>query len=339
MNNTPASHIFIVGNSRSGTTLTSNILKSHPQVYGFGEIHFFEQLWKPEDSIELDWQDAVKLGARLLGIARESRLLLNKPERYDEEASLMLAENENKQMSHVNVYKAFLLYETTRHGKQIPCEQTPRYIFYLKEILQLFPDARVIVLARDPRDILLSQKNKWKQYWSSNDGIHIKEMLRTWSNYHPVLLSQMWKQAMRAASHFSNDSRVKWVYFEDLVKNSEQVVTEVCDFLGLDFDKKMLEVPASRSTLAKNDNSSKGVSSAPIARWKNKLPDTDIFWCQKIAREQMEDLGYEIEDRNVNPVALLYSAILFPVKAVISLSLNASQSKNIIGSIRRRLIG
>ena len=339
MNNKPASHIFIVGNSRSGTTLTSNLLKSHPLVHSFGEIHFFEQLWKPEDNSELDWQDAIKLGAKLLGIARDSRLLLKNPEKYNEEASAMLAEYADEKITYVAVYKKFLSYESKLNDKQIPCEQTPRYVFYLKEILQIFPESRVIILLRDPRDILLSQKNKWKQYWSRSNCIHVRELIRTWSNYHPILLAQMWKQAMIAASKHKNDPRVKMVHFEDLLQNTENVVSDICDFSGLEFNSKMLEVPSSKSTLAKQDDSVKGVSSAPIARWKKMLPNTDLFWCQKIAGPEMEKLGYEIENRAINPFLLGLSAILFPIKAVISLSLNLSQSRNLLGSIRRRLFG
>jgi len=36
--------IFIVGNSRSGTTMLARILGNHDNVFTFHEIHFFEQL-------------------------------------------------------------------------------------------------------------------------------------------------------------------------------------------------------------------------------------------------------------------------------------------------------
>lgn len=36
--------LFIVGNSRSGTTMLGRILGNHSQVYTFGELHFFEQM-------------------------------------------------------------------------------------------------------------------------------------------------------------------------------------------------------------------------------------------------------------------------------------------------------
>lgn len=35
--------IFVVGNSRSGTTMMGRILGNHSKVHTFGELHFFEQ--------------------------------------------------------------------------------------------------------------------------------------------------------------------------------------------------------------------------------------------------------------------------------------------------------
>jgi tetratricopeptide (TPR) repeat protein len=44
--------IFILGMSRSGTSLTEQIVSAHPDVYGCGELEFFHQ-----DLREMSWQD------------------------------------------------------------------------------------------------------------------------------------------------------------------------------------------------------------------------------------------------------------------------------------------
>jgi hypothetical protein len=64
--------IFIVGNSRSGTTMTGRILGNHPDIFTFGELHFFEQLWSPKDKgTVLSDAEAIGLIARLLCTQRE----------------------------------------------------------------------------------------------------------------------------------------------------------------------------------------------------------------------------------------------------------------------------
>ena len=42
---TNTKQIFVVGNSRSGTTMMGRILGNHPDIFTFKELHFFGQLW------------------------------------------------------------------------------------------------------------------------------------------------------------------------------------------------------------------------------------------------------------------------------------------------------
>ena len=65
--------IFIVGNSRSGTTMLGTILNQHHKIYRFEEIHFFEGLWSPKDYNQQISQDcAKKLLKRLFFVEREN---------------------------------------------------------------------------------------------------------------------------------------------------------------------------------------------------------------------------------------------------------------------------
>ncbi|HNY55867.1 MAG TPA: sulfotransferase, partial [Chitinophagales bacterium] len=59
--------IFIVGNSRSGTTMMLRIFNNHPQLMVLNELHFFEQLWAPEDKGKaISKEQAVELAAKLM---------------------------------------------------------------------------------------------------------------------------------------------------------------------------------------------------------------------------------------------------------------------------------
>ena len=62
--------IFIVGNSRSGTTMMGRILGNNPNVFTFHELHFFEQLWSTRDS------------NRLFSKKKGEKLLLCKIDKY-----------------------------------------------------------------------------------------------------------------------------------------------------------------------------------------------------------------------------------------------------------------
>ncbi|MEA3276736.1 MAG: sulfotransferase, partial [Pseudomonadota bacterium] len=156
--------IFIVGNSRSGTTMMARILGNNPNVFSFRELHFFEELCSAPDLYKsLPSKKREELFARLIAVQRQGYMLVRSiDQRYLNEAHAVLPSTgvENS----IGVYAAYLVYETKLQKKSIPCEQTPRNLQYLDEILTYYKDdVRVVAMLRDPRDILLSQKRKWRR--------------------------------------------------------------------------------------------------------------------------------------------------------------------------------
>src|SRR3982751_4280469 len=79
--------VFITGNSRTGTSMVSKILGNNESIYGFKELHFFEQLWYPEKNTdELTKEEGVKLFAELISLQRQGFYANRTPEKFYEEA-------------------------------------------------------------------------------------------------------------------------------------------------------------------------------------------------------------------------------------------------------------
>src|SRR6476646_5006891 len=88
------SSIFIVGNSRSGTSMVSKILGNHPLVFGFNELHFFEQLWYPEKNIkQLTTEEAINLFIELISLQREGLFDNRNSKQFYEESSTYIKLN------------------------------------------------------------------------------------------------------------------------------------------------------------------------------------------------------------------------------------------------------
>ena len=328
---------FIVGNSRSGTTMTGRILNNHTAIFTFKEIHFFESLWMPDDAGNyIDYEQAIKLAARLLTIQRDGYLMQGKPERFIKEAKRIIGNN-NKYTSE-NIFSRFLEYETKLNGKLISCDQTPRNVLYIKEILELFPDARIINMVRDPRDVLLSQKAKWKRRYLGASQIPLREAFRSWVNYHPIVIAMLWKASINSANKFNGDPRVLFLMFEELLNCPEEKVKEICGFIGVDFQDRMLQIPQVGSSTGKDDKSKIGFNENKVGSWQKRgLNDTEIYFCEKIVGKEMELLGYSLSDSKRNSFLYLWYIFIFPMQLSLALLLNIKRMRNVTQSIIRRL--
>jgi len=331
--------IFIVGSSRSGTTMLGRILGNNPQVYTFGELHFFENLIDIKDIAErtpLKVEKQIGFLERLLTTARDGLFSPVVPNKYRNEIDTILSQAEAKDA--ISLYKTFLEYETKRHRKKIPCEQTPRYIFYVKEILDLFPEAKIINMVRDPRDVLLSQKNKWRRRLLGAKNIPLREALRAWANYHPYVIVRLWCGAIRMAMQFNNHPRFTSIRFEDLLQRPEETVRYLCKFVGIDFEENMLQVPQIGSSLKEDKPNMFGIDLGRACSWmKGGLTPVEIAICQKVARAEMERFGYQLLPLKT-PKARYYSTmgkLLF--KGMLSFFLNLNRTKNLWETLRRRL--
>jgi len=332
--------IFIVGNSRSGTTMMANILGKHPDVFAFHELHFLEDVWVPGSEPEIVGKEmAIKMIGILLHRERfgyHSHFDQQKFLDYSREVVNGLSEDELKPSQ---IFLNFLFEEARLCGKTIPCEQTPRNLFYAREIIDLYPEARVVNLVRDPRDVLLSQKNKWKRRLMGNKGIPYREVIRLWLNYHPYTISRLWNSCVNFADKMEGVGRFYSLRFEDLLSQPASECKKLCDFIGISFNEGMLNIEHLSSSFKKSGTGEKGVNQSALLRWKKGgLTREERQICQKINREAMISHGYEVEnDICANKLKILLTYILLPLKLSLSLFFNFNRYRSIINSVARRL--
>lgn len=328
--------IFITGNSRSGTTMTGRIFGLHPQVHTFQELHFFEQLWSGNDIHKpADKAHAVNVIARLINIERNGYFTQHADDDYRQEA-LTVCSTAGSSLALHHYYKAFLLHETQRNKRTIPCEQTPQYIFYLNEILELFPEARIVIMVRDPRDVLLSQRNKWKRRWLGASGIPFREAVRSMVNYHPVTMSKLWNAAVHAGQKMKDHPRVFELKYETLISEPEKTIRELCTFTGIEFDAAMLQVPRKGSSTA-SDQAGTGIQSGNTLKWKSgAISKAELAICESITASQRKRLGYSDGHIRGGLTAFLWKA-WWPASIGLSFLFNLHRMRNLRETIRKRL--
>ena len=333
--------VFVVGNSRSGTTMMGRILGKHPSVYTFGELHFFGQLCAPPFSASVDKAEIAALAAKLLCIQREGYRTHGHPRRFLGEAQAFLRGLATYPKTPASLFSAFLCHETSENSKTIPCDQTPRNVFYIAEILELYPEARVINMIRDPRDVLLSQKRKWKRRFLGGSDMPLKETFRDWVNYHPITISHIWRTAVTAAERFMQHERVISVYFEELLSHPEVTVRHLCEFIGIPYTDEMLQVPQVGSSIAEDQPQQLGINPHRAHSWHSdttagELSSVEIYLNQRITAALMKRHNYSHIPIRPNIASLILHLLTFPIKLGGAFLFNLDRMKNVHQTLKRR---
>ena len=334
-----AGHFFIIGNSRSGTTLVARVLKRHPDVCVLNETHFMEEfIYEREHFEKLSEKKIREVINRLILIQEKDYYRKSRYEEYPEETDKIffsfMSSNGN---SFGKLIGAFFDYEAKKHGRKLVGDQTPRHVFYVAELHRMFPHAKFIHMIRDPRAVLLSQKRKWKA------GIRWKqprfEILRTFLNYHPVTTSVIWKKAVTAGLQSSKilpRDKIITVRFEDFVESPEKYIRDLCTFLEVEFRDDMLDVGVELSA-TKSYEGRKGIQKAVAERWKSDLSQTETFICQELTSSVMSYLSYPPANISPNPFKLIFYLGLLPYQLAIAFLLNLGRMGNPIDYIKKRL--
>jgi hypothetical protein len=179
-----------------------------------------------------------------------------------------------------------------KHGKPRWGDKTPHYVHHVDALLAIWPDARVVVLVRDGRDVALSLR---RMPFGPNNA---------WA------AAQWWARGVRAgaAAAARHPGQVMTVRYEDLAADPAARVPEVCAFLGLGYAPAMLDLArADRSKIVADQVAwfptlFDGITTSAVARWEREMPARDQAVFASLAGAELAQLGYPVPTRPVPPV-------------------------------------
>jgi hypothetical protein len=155
--------VFILGVQRAGTTLINKLLSNNGQLKIFErETHLYILLWNIRNSLPFGNNSELS-----------SYLLTNLPKINNgwthadsspilKELTDLLAASDQSITSVDALMEFFLLYWQNRYPQTLVGEKTPGHIFYLSLLIKKFPNARFVIMVRDPRACYLSENIKLK---------------------------------------------------------------------------------------------------------------------------------------------------------------------------------
>jgi len=276
--------VFIVGCSRSGTTLLRLMLTQHSRLHIPPESEFLLSLHDSTDHYGdfsephqrwffiRDLQTTeVSMGAYAFPIFDLSI--------HEAEAALA----DRAPTDFAGAADALFHASAQKHGKQRWGDKTPHYVRHIKWLSEAFPDSQFVHMIRDGRDVARSRVE-------AGFTVSTRRSARHWNEE---------VQAGRRAGKRLPARRYRELFYENLVRNPESVLREVCDWLNLEFTDALFafdesgdaSVPDEHAHLHEKLNAPVDPSRAQA--WKDSLSSREIADVEAEAGDLLRELGYE----------------------------------------------
>ncbi|MBN1485784.1 MAG: sulfotransferase [Chloroflexia bacterium] len=267
--------IFVIGSPRSGSTLLQRMLDSHSQIFGCPEPHILTPL------AHLGYYETVeKAPYDHLRAVDAIRGFVDKLPRGEED--------------YLDACRA---YTDTLYGRRMQgsgqdffLDKTPAYALVLPFIARLYPRAKYVVLTRHPIAIFASYAKSFfeNDYQAAHD-------------FNPLL-----ERYVPAIARFlrREDRPIYHVRYEDLVRDPENELRRIFEFIGVPFEAGAIEY-------GRHEHDSEGLGdptgvekhtrpvTTSIAKWAGELaadPQKEALVREMIARLDPDDVatwGYD----------------------------------------------
>ena len=273
--------IFIVGAPRSGTTLMQCMLSANEATYSLPETHFFctilpELAIPPSSPVTSDQLDDINAGL-------QRKMAFRWP---DNLLTALLHKAEVGNIRAFEVFDALLECFRPEEGSTElrPVEKTPFHVFYLGQILEIYPHARFVHLIRDPRDVVGSRMSMPNAIDPS-----------------PKIYATDWVRVLEAAFNFgqAHPGAILSVRYEDLVANPRTHLQRICAFLNLAYQPSMLENFADEfeictlpSEIIWKGKTQESEIKDTSGSWRTRLQPEDIIIVEQSTNDWAGRLGY-----------------------------------------------
>ena len=292
---------FICGMSRSGTTWMSHCLNMHKECATFGETLFWGRNYvEPQGNGRYRDEIFRDLVSRISDIKLDSeraefgKLKTNTLIGWSQDMPKYLLALEDK--TPVNLFKMICQFVINSEGKRVAIEKTPHHVNWIPRINKVLPDSRFIVMVREPYGFMRSYK-----YQGLQAGERVRRIFER--QYHPVQAALVWrgyaKSIIRATEDYSD--KVIVIRNEQLIDDPRNVLKRVSRFLGLSSDDISFDTIPARA------------NSSIVGASKLELDSADYFWMNLIARKQIKNLGYDINNSPYYFVEIVTTFIKLPL--------------------------
>lgn len=266
--------VFIIGGSRTGSEMLKTMLSVSPTLDFVDELFLRCPRWLHRD---LDSLLRASLGREAMSC--DSRRVLEilfsgepygwvwgrASEKFDRE--VLSRELEAGPIDLKRIFDGLMAAHAARSGKQGRGAKFPMHYSYSRQLVDWYPDCKLLHTTRDPRAVYASQANK---YVKADDPFSTRAWMKARQFVH-INLQVAW--TARVHRQLKGLKNYRLVRYEDVVRHPEREIRRICEFLDVDFQRDMLSPNQYGSSYGKI-RGREGVDPSSLEAWRERITPT-----------------------------------------------------------------
>lgn len=289
-----SSPVFIIGGSRTGSTMLQTILSTSPEICLTDELQFRSPPWIHRDFVSdikthvgpLDKAGALDRLMELFysGIPvgwfwSESERLLDR--------DMLLEELSDRPLDTRTIFHAILVVRARIKNKTRIGAKFPVHYSYASQLLDWYPNCRLIHTTRNPKAVYASQAAKYLKPEQSRAA----QAFMRFKQFVHINIQISW--TARVHRKLQKLPNYRLVRYEDLVLQPESEISQLCEFLEIEFQPEMLRPKQFGSSFEGIGNNNKGIERSSLDRWRTTISRPTAKIIDLLHRRAYRLFGYE----------------------------------------------
>lgn len=300
-----ANPIFIVGVSRSGTSLMRRILNKSSMVAISKENHFMGHIISSEGMrykmsrygdlgdnenvssfVEHLYSGEIEKVSKHRKLSAQWQWMIEKVTKEEFEQRILESDRSDQAL-----FTIMMQIYADHRGKPIMGEKTPAHVRYISTLLEWFPNATIVHMLRDPRAIFVSEVRRRRREAVTTPYKQLVRIPIIFELFILIQVTLIWFESVWRYHQYKQRYSENYylMRFEDLVKDPEKQVIRLCDFIGIDFQEKMLE----QAVVSKGFQvGTSGFDAHAAERWRSQISPWANAWFALLFRSYLKEFGY-----------------------------------------------
>lgn len=303
--------IFILGLPRSGSTVWLNVIGRSAGICRIAEIHFLDP-WRKDfryfcrtrigdltrDENVKKMVDLVFATERIQGISSwfwtaQIRRIGDKGLKESIHTRILASDR-----SLGCIFRILIEQITASKGYDRCCAKFPVYPNHIPDLLQWYPNCRIVHITRDPRATAISKTNDpggTQKLMGRYPGLNfaIRKLMILF-----VIGQYIWTSRIhRRYQHLDNYALFR---YEDLLVDPEGTIRKLCDFAEVDFSPGMLSLKSAQTSSVTGGKKA-GIDRQAGMRWRRVISPMEEWFVSSTTRRAMARFGF---DPNTHPLYL-----------------------------------